>query len=271
MLEMSDESENLPFLEATQHTFAISDSISLKVYSSTNPQNMKIADLQKGLILLCDGTDVIGEGTGFGVPIAKYSDETVFSGSSLLYVRRREILLKFEKSFYGFDSRDRFRSFKLKIPGIQALSDFFCFQYQRHKRLVRPVLIVRGLFFKFGIKSSFMKSPHKGVVIVTYIMDQNRIQVKLNFSQLEQTNLAKVFILNEQGAHFFRTYADSEGIRLVDEEIGAWDNVTAESAKIANEQNKIGFRLKNIERKQIEARKGINGRFFKLDRLRLRT
>ena len=38
-----------------------------------------------------------------------------------------------------------------------------------------------------------------------------------------------------------------KALRLVDEEIGAWDNVTAESAKIANEQNKIGFRLKNVE------------------------
>ena len=78
-------------------------------------------------------------------------------------------------------------------------------------------------------------------------MDRNRIRVKLNFSQLEQANLAKVFILNEQGAHFFRTYADSEGLRLVDEEIGAWSNVTAQSAKIANEQNKIGFSLKSKE------------------------
>ena len=78
-------------------------------------------------------------------------------------------------------------------------------------------------------------------------MDRNRIQVKLNFSQLEQANLDKVFILNEQGAHFFRTYSDSEGLRLVDEEIGAWGNVTAESAKIADEQNNIGFRLKSIE------------------------
>jgi hypothetical protein len=248
MLEMSDESENSPFLEATHHSFIISDSVALKVYSNTNPQNMKIASLQKGLILLCNGTEVIGEGTGFGVPIAKYSSGTVFSGSSSLYIRRIGDTTEIRKEFLmDLTSKDRFRSFKLKIPGIQKVSDFFCLQYQRHKRLVRPVLIVRTLFFKFGIKSSFTKSQHKGAVIVTYILDRNRIQVKLNFSQLEQTNLAKVYILNEQGAHFFRTYADSEGKRLVDEEIGAWDNVTAQSAKIANEQNKIGFSLKNIE------------------------
>jgi hypothetical protein len=248
MLEMSDESENSPFLEAAQYTFAISGSISLKVYSSTNPQNMKIASLQKGLVLLCNGNDVIGEGTGFGVPIAKYSNETVFSGSASLYVRRLGDTIEIRKEFLmDLTTRDRLRSFKLKFPGIRTLSDFFCLQYQKRKRLVRPVLIVRGLFFKFGVKSSFMKSPHKGTVIVTYIMDRNRIQVKLNFSKLDQANLAKVFILNEQGAHFFRTYSDSEGIRLVDEEIGAWDNVTAQSAKITNEQNKIGFRLKNKE------------------------
>jgi hypothetical protein len=248
MLEMTDESENSPFLEATQYAFIISDSVALKVYSSTNPQNMKIASLQKGLILLCNGTEVIGEGTGFGVPVVKYSGETVFSGSSSLYIRRLGNIMEIRKEFLmDLTGRDRLRSFKLKIPGIRMLSDFFCSQYQRHKRVVRPVLIVRGLFFKFGIKSSFMKSPHKGTIIVTYIMDRNRIQVKLNFSQLEQANLDKVFILNEQGAHFFRTYSDSEGLRLVDEEIGAWGNVTAESAKIADEQNNIGFRLKSIE------------------------
>jgi hypothetical protein len=142
---------------------------------------------------------------------------------------------------------DKLRNLKLKIPGVRTLFDFFCSQYQKHKRLVRPVLIVRGLFFKFGIKPSFKKSPHKGTVIVTYVMDKNRIQVKLNFSQLDQANLAKVFILNEQGAHFFRTYSDSKGLKLVDEEIGAWDNVTAQSAKIANDQNKIGFSVKTKE------------------------
>jgi hypothetical protein len=245
---MSTKRENTPFLAASQHTFNISDSVALKVYSRNNPQNMKIANLQKGLILLCNGTDVIGEGIGFGVPIAKYSDETVFSGSSSLFVSKQGDIVEIRKEFFmDLVTRDRLRGLKLKIPGIRMVFDFFSTKYQSHKRLVRPVLIVKGLFFKFGIKPSFMKSPQKGTVNVTYVMDRNRILVKLNFSQLEQTNLGKVFILNEQGAHFFRTYTDSEGLRLVDEEIGAWDNVEAQSAKIANDQHKIGFSLKNIE------------------------
>jgi hypothetical protein len=247
MLEMSDESENPPFYEATQHTFTISNTVSLKIFSNNNPRNMKIAALQKGLILVCNGTDVIGEGTGFGVPIAKYSSGTVFSGSSFLYIRRRGNIVEIRKEFLmDLVTSDRLRGLKIKVPRIRAIFDFFSTQYQKHKGIVRPVLIVRSLFLKFGVTSSFIKSPHKGTVIVNYIMDRNRIQVKLDFSQLEQINLEKVFVLNEQGAHFFSTYFDSEGLRLVDGEIGVWGNVSAQSAKILNGQNKIGFSLKNI-------------------------
>jgi hypothetical protein len=87
----------------------------------------------------------------------------------------------------------------------------------------------------------------KGKVIVTYTIDRNRILVKLSFSRLDRNNLQKVFVLNEQGAHFFRKYSDSEGLKLDDEEIGAWDGVTAQSAKIADKKDRIAFSLKNVE------------------------
>ena len=144
-------------------------------------------------------------------------------------------------------ARDRFRNLELENPRIRTLFDYISALSHTHKHLARSILIVKGLLFKFGVRSSFIRSPHKGSVIVTYIMDRNRILVKLNLSQLKRTNLGKVFVLNEQGAHFFRTYSDSEGLRLVDGEIGIWENVTAQTAKIANGENKIGFCLKSIE------------------------
>ena len=103
------------------------------------------------------------------------------------------------------------------------------------------------------------------------MLDRNRILVKLNFCQLDRKNLGKVFVLNEQGAHFFSTYSDSEGLRLVDEEIGIWDDVTAQSARIINEHNKIGFCLKPYRRKRVASGKGSDGRIFRLDWFRLRT
>jgi len=245
---MSTETENPRFFATTHCTFKVSDSLTLRICSNANPQNLKIANLQKGLILLCDGADVVGEGTGFGIPIAKYSDETIFPGSSILYVRRNGNLVEIRKEFFmDLIIRDRFWNLQLENPEIRMLFDYFSALYQRHRRFARTVLVLKSLLLKLGIKSSFIGGPDRGIVAATYILDQKRILVKLDFSQLVRTNLRKVFVLNEQGAHFFRAYSDSEGVRLVDEEIGFWDNVTAKSAKIANEQKKIGFSLKRIE------------------------
>jgi hypothetical protein len=244
---MSVNSEK-PYLAATHLAIPISESLALRIYANTDPQNTKIADLQKGLILLFNGKSVVGEGTGFGVPIVKYSDETVFSGSSTVHVRKHGEIFEIRKEFFmDLIIRDRFRNFKLENQQIRALFDEISLLYQKHKHFARSILMLKGLLFKFGIKSSFMRSPHKGTVIVIYIIGRNRIQVKSDFSLLERANLDKFFVLNEQGAHFFRTYLDSESVRLVDEEIGVWNDVTAQSAEILNEQNKIGFRLKSTD------------------------
>jgi len=245
---MSAKIENPPLFPSTYHTFTLSDSVALSVYSNTNPRNMKIADLQKGLIFSCRGADVIGEGTGFGVPIAKYADETVFSGSSFLHVRGNADAVEIRKEFLmDLVARDRFLNLNLENQKIRTLFDYLSVLPHGHKRLGRFILIAKDLLLKFGVKSIFVRKSHKGAIVVTYIVDRNRILVKLNLSMLNRTNLGKVFVLNEQGAHFFRIYSDSEGLKLIDGEIGVWDVVKAESAKITDGQNKIGFSLKCLE------------------------
>lgn len=242
------EGESSPYVSATKHTFALSDSLSVRIFANNNPKNLKIADLQKGLILICDGIEVIGEGTGFGVPVVKYSDETFFSGSSCLHVKNNANRLEIRKEFLmNLVARDRFRNLKLENPKIRAMFDYISILYQRHGYLARSILIMKSLFFGIGLKSSFKKSPHRGKVVVTYIIDRKRISVKLNLGLLDQTNLRKIFILNEQGAHFFRTYSDSDGLRLVDEQIGAWQEVLAQSARMADAESKIGFNLNSVE------------------------
>ena len=234
------------------HTHLISDTVALRVHSDTEPKNMKTAQLQKGLILLYKGTEVIGEGIGFGVPIVKYSDETVFSGSSSLRVRTLENFVEIRKEFImDLVTRNTLRNFKLENTKIRTLLDgisaLYKKQYQSHVNFARYILLMRSLLFKFGVKSTFLRSTSKGVVVVTYIIDRNRILVKLDLSLLDRNNLGKIFVLNEQGAHFFRTYSDSESLKLDDEAIGAWNEVTSQSAKITNAQDKIGFSLKNVE------------------------
>lgn len=237
-----------PFFKVSHQTFRLSDTLSLKVNSNENPRNMKIAALQKGLILLCNGKEVIGEGTGFGVPIAKYGDETFFSGSSSLFIRKQENTVEIRKEFLmDLVARDGFRNLRIEDSRIRKLINFFSRLCQEHKHFAQGILITKGVLFKFGVKSTFIKSASKGKVIASYLLDQKRILVKLRFNQLAQNNLAKVFVLNEQGANFFNTYSDSEGLKLLNKEIGIWDNVAAQSANIATEQNKIGFRLKHVK------------------------
>jgi hypothetical protein len=248
MAKFSAKSENPHFIESNPQTYFISDAVALRIHSDTKPPNMKIASLQKGVILLHNGAEVVGEGTGFGVPIGKYSDETIFSGSSFLQVHKQENFVIIRKEFLmDLIARDKFRNLKLENIKLRKIIDSIALLYQKHKRLAQFILLTKGLLFKFGVESTFIKTEPKGKVIVTYTVNRNRILVELNLSQLDRTNLQKVFVLNEQSAQFFRKYSDSEGIKLIDDEIGAWNKVTAQSARIADKQDIISFNLKNVE------------------------
>ncbi len=236
------------FSSAAQHTFTISDFVAARIYSDTKPKIMKTANLQKGIILLYNGREVVGEGMGFGAPIAKYSDETVFSGSSLLGVHRRKDFVVIRKEFsMDLIARDQFRSLKLENKQLRSMIDFVSLFYQKNKWIARFIIFTQGLLSKFGVKSIFDKTTPKGKVILTCMIKKNLIDLNLDISQLDRQRLEKVFVLNEQGAHFFKKYFDSDGLNLYDDKIGFWDSVTAQYAKIADEQGRIGFKLKNIK------------------------
>ena len=248
MAKASSIADNPHFFASNAHTCFISDSVALRIHLDSKPLNMKIANLQKGVIFLFNGAEVVGEGTGFGVPIGKYSDETFFSGSSFLQVQKHENFVIIRKEFLmDLIERIRFRNLKLENMKLRRIIDSASLLSQKHKRLAQFILIAKGLLVKFGVESTFVRTVPKGKVIATYTIDRNRILVKLSFNKLDRNNLQKVFILNEQGAHFFRKYSDSEGLTLDDEEIGVWDGVTAQSAKIADKQGRLGFSIKNVE------------------------
>ena len=248
MAKAADKGDGTHFPASNMHTCSISDSVALRIHPDTKPLNMKIANLQKGMIFMFNGAEVVGEGTGFGVPIGKYSDEIFFSGSSFLQVQKQNNSVIVRKEFLmDLVERSKFRNLKLENVKLREIMDSVSLLSQKHKHLAQFILLAKGLLFKFGVKSTFVRTVPKGKVIVNYIVDQNRILVKLSFSQLDRTNLQKVFMLNEQGAHFFRKYSDSEGLNLDDEEIGVWDDVMANSAKIVDSQGRVGFSLKNVE------------------------
>jgi hypothetical protein len=238
--------------EDTKYTFLLSESVALRVNLKTGPQNTKTAKLQKGVTLVYDGEEVAGEGTGFGVPILKYADETYFSGSSTLKVQKQGNLVVIQKEFdMDMVERTEFRNLSFTNGKLRELIDSISALYQRHRRLARLILLAKSLLFEFGVKESFGKTRTKGKVAVTYTIFPSRLLVRVECRLVNRINLERIFVLNEQSALFFRTYSDSDGSRLIDEEIGAWQPVTANSAKIADCHGRVGFSLKTIRGSQL--------------------
>jgi hypothetical protein len=226
----------------------LSNSLALRIYSDTTPSNQKIADLQKGLILVYNGIEAVGEGTGFGFPVLMYSDETYFSGSSRVYVCQQTNLVTIRKVF-SMDrvARDKFRNVKLENRKVRTLLDYASKLYQKHKRSRFIALKTKGLLAGLGVQANFIKAPTLGEVIVTYLINQGRILVKVDFSLVKTSDLKKTFVLNEQSSTFFRVYSDSNKARLIDDEIGAWDPINAPWASISDLRGKVGFRLRQTE------------------------
>lgn len=227
-----------------EYTIRVSDSIALRVYSSTKPLNLKIADLQKGLVFVNNGKEVIGEGTGFGVPVLKYLDETYFSTSSAIHVTKEDKLTIIRKEFFmDAIARDLFRNARLENRRARTVIDYLSNMYQKHEHF--RFLTLKDLLSKLGVHSSFVKMPQRGKVTATYAIQDDRILVVTDFSLVERTNLWKIFVLNEQSSLFFRVYSDSDGLRLTDKNIGAWDDVRAQWATITDSQGMVGFSLKS--------------------------
>lgn len=226
-------------------TFPISPNLALRIHSDTRPHNWKTASLQKGLILLHNGVEVVGEGMGFGVPIAICPNETFFSSQSTLHMHDHENVTVVRKEF-DMDTIARNSLWNVTLENRTArnlrrrLDEF----YQRHKQL--QSLALKRLSVKMNIETDFKKTASAGKIPVDYDISRDHIHIKADFGSLKNESIRKIVMLNEQGSRVFRRYADSDGATLVDHDLGAWSVVTAQWACLTDIDGKFGFRLNRI-------------------------
>ena len=220
--------------------------MSVRVYSSTEPHNWKISNLQKGLILVYNGSETIGEGTGFGLPVLVYSDETYFSGSSKVHVFQNDGCWAIRKEFMmDMVTRNSFRNVTLENRIARRFFTRLADVYQRHPML--RSLTLKDLTGKMDVGTTFLKAKSRGKVVVTYTLDEPRVLVSADFRDSERRRLQKIFILNEQTSTFFRKYVDSTGTELLDNGIGAWDGINTKWACLKILNGEFGFRLWRVD------------------------
>ena len=238
-------SEDYNLLTSEKYTIPISSSVALEVYSNTNPCNLKIGCLQKGLIFASDGMERVGEGTGFGFPVLIYPKETYFSSSAEVWMEKTSGSIKIKKEFImDRIARNKLGNARLENQQARTFIRFLTDFYQKNKRF--RYLAVKEIIVNMGVQSTFVKTVSIGKLPVTYEITNSAVNVKVDFRQLRKKHPRKIFVLNEQSACFFRRYADSNGSVLVDGQIGAWDTVDADWASLTDLKGRTGFRLWNV-------------------------
>lgn len=224
--------------------FKVSQDLVLRCYADCRPHNLVTSELQKGLVLVRGGKELIEEGLGFGTPVIIYEDRTYFSRTAEMSVLESEGRPEdLSKSFF-VDCVSKKRMWNIPVsdhvylPLSKASAKLF-----KKRRKSRPVLYKMMKLKKIlGWQNHFVRVSPKGRVDVTYSFLPSEVNVEVK-TDIEKNGCEEIAILNEQGASFCRRYTDSSGLDLVDEKIGAWEKVEAEEASFSNMDGTLAFTL----------------------------
>lgn len=229
-------------------TFKANKGLSLRIYPDNRPQNLEIAALQKGLVLVVDNSELIEEGAGFGVPIARYSDTTFFSRAATVYVEEQGENSAVITKVFLLDSIS-----KKRVQGA-FINDGL---YSVFHKTFEKAYLSRGnmrLFFDWvmrfrktiGVETYFARVAPKGKVTVRYHCFPDYIKVHVDFSEVDMTSCREILILNEQGATFFKKFRGGNEV-FYDKKIGAWTRVDAEHAEFSDLREHSSFSLEKID------------------------
>ena len=228
--------------------FKAKKGLALRIYPDNRPQNLEIAALQKGLVLVVDGSELIEEGAGFGVPIVRYSDTTFFSRAAIVYVEEQGENSAVITKVFLLDSIS-----KKRVHGAFINDNL----YSVFHKTFEKAYLRRGnmrLFFDWvmrfrrtiGVETYFTRVSPKGKVTVRYHCFPDYIKVCVNFSEVDMTSCREILILNEQGATFFKKYRGGNEV-LYDKKVGAWTRVDEEHAEFSDLREHISFSLEKID------------------------
>jgi hypothetical protein len=238
-------------------THGINHNIRVMLYSvfyrDCRPRCLETRALQKGLVLLWNGHELIEEGVGFGVPVVKYTDKTFFSGNAQVSIQKNGSEWTLTKAFaldmvsikkFGNASYIDDKAYSIVRKKFQML-------YLKHRNLnslFNKIMEMRELL---NIKTEFLTVKPRGTIVVTYRCQPKGITIHADFTRIKQNGCQEVLLLNEQGSSYFQKYADSRGEILVGNKIGPWDKIDAEEASLQSSQGYLKFSLQKFDGAQL--------------------
>jgi hypothetical protein len=240
------------FFTGMKLDLSFNNGISLRIVSGTDQDNpYPTGRIQKGLVLFCDRQDLSEEAVGFGVPIIKRGLQTVFPGEVELYPDASSPLSRFS-ACYKLNLEE-----KIAKPGAGRVNNRLIYASKNMLAgMIRGLPALRNLLTNisnllrsaFGWQTTYEPAGYSTYVTLTYIIerDAGRVIIELESVDSIPNGITEIILMNEQGAHYFDQYQDSNGTLKHGDQIGCWDEVTAQSAAFMSSQQHISFSLPQV-------------------------
>jgi hypothetical protein len=207
--------------------------------------------LQKGLLLRCRDLDMAEEAVGFGVPVLKRGLQAYFPGDVELGVRRTGTT-QMVSAIYNINLVE-----KIGRPGKDSVDNKLIYGIKNIlAAVIRQFRPARGIMTSlsssvrklFNLKTSYERVQTSTLVKITYVIDEQKgvLDIEVDFDDLSRLGFTEAIIMNEQGAHIFDQYFDSSGVKLSGEQIGLWDEVTADEAGFSSSAHGLAFSLNRL-------------------------
>jgi hypothetical protein len=218
--------------------------LALRFYADCRPHVLQTARLHKGGILVCNGSELVEEGLGIGVPVCRYQDGTRFSLRADTFLEDSEnprLVRIYDMN--GIASK-RFRGSSIRRGSSPASLLKILEEGYRGLRKVRVgAAMIMDTLSLLGMRNDYMESRSRGQVAVTYHRSSKGVRIEANLGELSREGLQSIVFANEQGGSIFNEYEDSTGLRLHDTQIEAWRTIRAEWASLYSRLFVAGFRI----------------------------
>jgi len=228
------------------------DGLSLKIAEqSGDAGGYPTRRLQKGLLLFDGPQELAEEGVGFGVPILKRGVETIFPGEMELAWRRTGPVWEVTAVF-AMDLVERLAGrggATIQSRVLYAAKDALAALHRRAPPLRGPLTAASTTLRRlFGWVTTYEQGEVYARLKVTYTVDgeSGRIGIAVDMTGLPE-DVTEVVMMNELGGRHFDRYVDADGSDLRGDAIGAWDAVTAASARFVSTAHDVAFSLAQVK------------------------